>query len=87
MKRAQSISINTIIVAAIALLVLVIISVIFMQRMGWFGRKSNDCKNFEPKGCDYGPNCPSGYIKSPDKYCYSGDEVDPNTACCIPLTR
>lgn len=87
MKRGQSISINTIIVAAIALLVLVIISVIFMQRMGWWNRKANDCKNFQSDGCDYGRTCPQGYIVSPDKVCYSGNEIDPSTVCCIPLSR
>jgi hypothetical protein len=86
MKRAQSISINTIVVAAIALLVLVIVSVIFMQRMGWFGRKANDCKGFQPNGCDFGKNCPQGYIVSPDKVCYNGNDIDPSTSCCIPIS-
>jgi uncharacterized membrane protein YqiK len=38
MKKAQSISINTIIVAVIALVVLVIIVAIFAGRMGLFGK-------------------------------------------------
>jgi hypothetical protein len=42
-KKAQGISLNVIIIAAIALLVLVILSVIFMGRMGTFTDKSKDC--------------------------------------------
>jgi hypothetical protein len=40
MKKAQGISLNVIIIAAIALLVLVILSVIFMGRMGIFGEET-----------------------------------------------
>jgi len=43
MKKAQGISINVIIIAAIALLVLVVLSVIFIGRMGDWGSKTNDC--------------------------------------------
>ena len=39
-KKAQGISLNVIIIAAIALLVLVILSVIFMGRMGIFGQET-----------------------------------------------
>jgi hypothetical protein len=87
MRRGQSISINTIIVAAIALLVLVIVSVIFMTRMGWFNKKANDCKNFQPTGCDYGRSCPQGYISDPTKVCYIGNEIDPSNVCCVQLNN
>jgi hypothetical protein len=36
--KAQGISINTIIVAAIALIVLIILIAVFTGRMGWWGR-------------------------------------------------
>jgi hypothetical protein len=87
MKRAQSLSLNTIIIAALALLVLVIISVIFMQRMGWFNKKANDCKSVQADGCDFGSVCPDGRYSSVDKVCYNGNEADPYTKCCVPLTR
>jgi hypothetical protein len=84
-KRSQSISINTIIVAAIALLVLVIVSVIFMRSIGDWMKKRTDCRNFQANGCDFGKNCPSGYIINPDKYCYTGDDRDPSAVCCVPV--
>ena len=37
-KKAQGISINTIIIAAIALIVLIILIAVFTGRMGWWGR-------------------------------------------------
>ena len=39
MKKAQSLSINTIIIAILAILVLVIVGVIFTGRAGLFGRE------------------------------------------------
>mgnify|MGYP001173580196 CR=1 FL=1 len=44
-KKAQGISMNVIIIAAIALLVLVVLSVVFMGRMGIFSSGSADCGN------------------------------------------
>ncbi len=56
--KGQGISINTIVVAAIALLVLVVLSVVFLGRFGVFTQQSADCEN---KGgtCTSGA-CPSG---------------------------
>ncbi len=58
MKKAQGISINVIVVAAIALLVLVVLSVVFLGRFGLFTQQSADCEN---KGgrCAVG-SCPPG---------------------------
>ncbi len=44
-KRAQGISLNVIIVAAIALIVLVVLVAIFTGRMGVFGKGISDCTN------------------------------------------
>lgn len=44
MKKAQGISVNVIIIAAIALLVLVVLSVIYIGRMGDWGAKTADCE-------------------------------------------
>lgn len=43
-KKAQGLSLNVIIIAAIALLVLVILAVIFMGRLGVFRKGSGDCE-------------------------------------------
>ncbi|MDP7116046.1 MAG: hypothetical protein QF915_03225 [Candidatus Woesearchaeota archaeon] len=45
-KKGQGISINVIIVAAIALLVLVILSVIFIGRVDIFTKRSADCGTY-----------------------------------------
>tara|TARA_B100002003_G_C13823909_1_gene405425 strand:+ start:380 stop:652 length:273 start_codon:yes stop_codon:yes gene_type:complete len=45
-KKAQGLSLNTIIIAALALLVLVILAVIFMGRTGMFRKESGDCSAF-----------------------------------------
>jgi len=58
MKRGQGISINVIIVAAIALLVLVVLSVVFLGRFGAFTEQSADCEN-KGGSCVVG-SCPSG---------------------------
>jgi hypothetical protein len=81
-KKAQGISMNTIIIAAIALLVLVIVSVIFMSRMGWFAQNSNDCKKFGGD-CTQGTTCQQGYSQHPIGICYNGNEVDRYDVCCV----
>lgn len=45
MRKAQSLSLNTIIIAAIALLVLVVIAVIFSGRSQIFGTELRSCEN------------------------------------------
>jgi hypothetical protein len=85
-KRAQGISMNTIIIAAIALLVLVIVSVIFMSRMGWFTKNANDCNKLTAgKGeCDHGSTCERGYMPHPSGgLCYDGNEIDQYNICCV----
>ena len=84
MKKAESLSMNTIIIAAIALLVLVIVSIIFMSRMGWFVKASNDCSKV--KGSCDGRNCPPGWEESPTHVCYDGDVIDRFNVCCVRLS-
>ncbi len=43
MKKAQGISMNVIIIAAIALLVLVVLSVVYIGKMGTWGKTTNSC--------------------------------------------
>ncbi len=93
MKKAQGLSMNTIIIAAIALLVLVILSIIFMGRMGWFTQSSSDC-NKVGGTCMYS-QCKDAqdtagnqvYKEHPSAKCYTTGttEVDPNLHCCIKI--
>ena len=53
--KGQGISLNVVVIAAIALLVLVILSVIFVGRLGLFGEKAADC---EQKGGE----CKAGFV-------------------------
>ena len=59
-KKAQGISINVIIVAAIALLVLVILSVIFIGKLGIFSTKVGDCENKGGTCVLASEDCPEG---------------------------
>jgi hypothetical protein len=74
-KKAQGISMNVIIIAAIALLVLVILSVIFIGRMGSFGRETGNCAS-QGGSCTTEPFCPTGSIQR-DLTCPEGQ------ICCI----
>jgi len=79
--KAQGISINTIIIAAIALLVLVIVAVIFMIRMGVFSSESNKCENYRGECM---PRCDDGMAKHPSALCYNRDgEIDRSNVCCV----
>jgi hypothetical protein len=56
MRRAQSIALNTVIIAALALLVLVVLALIFSGKIKIFGNATRDCKNMggdcERDGCE-----------------------------------
>jgi hypothetical protein len=58
MAKGQGISINMIIVAAIALIVLVVLAVIFLGRFGIFSTQSLDCES-QGGHCVVGA-CPTG---------------------------
>jgi hypothetical protein len=85
MGRGQSISLNTIIIAALALLVLVILSIIFAGYIRDWLRNRSDCTNVEPDGCGFGMTCPDGYVKNPDLKCYVGKEIDTANTCCVSM--
>jgi hypothetical protein len=64
MKRAEGLSMNVIIVAAIALLVLVVVSVIFLTNMAPWGPATKKCENNGGKCVPAGANgaCPDNKV-------------------------
>ncbi len=91
-NKKGDLSLNIIIVAAIGLLVLVVISVIFMSRSGKFSRSSFDCES-QGGVCQAsdaaGAKCTTGYKYTSSYKCYTAEgkanEAKPN--CCIPTTQ
>lgn len=84
-KKAQGLSMNVIIIAAIALLVLVILAVIFIGRMGSTARNIDQCKGTcvasEVDCTNQGP-----YYKVTNEPCYRGGTKDLDTdrpVCCV----
>ncbi|MEK6849188.1 MAG: hypothetical protein AABY01_01310 [Nanoarchaeota archaeon] len=78
--RAQGISINVIVVAAIALLVLVVLSVVFLGRFGVFTAQSADCSN-KGGSCTTGA-CPTGTSEYSAWNC-ADTAGGARQACCI----
>ena len=82
--KAQGLSMNTIVIAAIAMLVLVVVSIIFIQQMGWFNVRSKDCQTVGGE-CQPG-NCAEGYALHPRGACFDASgEKDASLACCSKL--
>jgi len=95
-KRGQEISLNVIIVAAIALLVLVIVSIIFIGRMGKTREEVDKCQN---NGGTCTEDCANlgEYVRESTQYkCYysTGDDIpegkkvgdiNPGLKCCIKI--
>jgi len=82
-KKAQGISLNVVVIAALALLVLVILSVVFIGRMGFWGDDVNDCIN---KGGVCAPECGTGDAANyPTEYGVWRCDAESGTAkkCCI----
>ena len=88
MKKAQSISINTIVVAAIALVVMVLIVMIFTGNITKFRKGANDCYANGGKcinSDDIKETCSGEYQRVRGDYvCYKiNGDPDPNKACCL----
>ena len=87
-KKGQSISINTIIVAAIALAVLVVLFAIFTGRIGGFSKGVQDTDNCAQKCTSLGLTITSDLSKSecattPSGTFIAGKYSDtPNKGCC-----
>jgi len=79
-KKAQGISMNVIIIAAIALLVLVVLSVIFLGKIGSWGSEVNNCENKHPQARCM-DECPDGMTAYTSWNCPG----DGDLVCCVPL--
>ncbi|MFW5991095.1 MAG: hypothetical protein ACOCQX_02595 [Candidatus Nanoarchaeia archaeon] len=73
MAKAQGLSLNTIVIAALVVLVLVILAAVFMGRMGAFGYEASKCRGECRDTCREG----EGELESMD--CQKDYEV-----CCVP---
>jgi len=82
-RKAQSISINTIVIAAIALIVLVVMIAVFGGRIKIFSSGAQDC---ETQGGKCAENC-AGLGESGDVYtALPGTDCEPpKDKCCIPI--
>jgi hypothetical protein len=85
MKKAQGISMNVIIIAALALLVLVVLSVIFLTKTGVWSRESVNCRQNGGVCVSLTDSCPEDRSTSFNSYrCLKSDgSVDVDLKCCI----
>ena len=70
--KAQSISMNTVIIAALGLLVLIVIALIFSGKIRVFGTESRKCSN-QGGGCE--SLCESNEVEVPNTECVA--------KCCL----
>ena len=83
-KKARGLSLNTIIIAALVLLVLVILAVIFTGRMGQWGKETNNCLE---QGGSCTEECGEGSTQHPIWKCYDADgKVDTDMHCCLTVS-
>lgn len=83
-KKAQGLSINTIIIAAIALLVLVVLSVVFTGRMGFWTKETSNCEPGVGRCAEVGVSCGepgSGVESYPTTY--TAANCPEGETCCI----
>jgi len=83
-KKAQGISLETIIVAAIVLIVLVVLVMVFTGQMGWFNKglynatQGRSCENSGGHWCE-SDNCP---IQNRVIGKFSNEDDYPDQVCC-----
>jgi hypothetical protein len=78
-KKAQGISMNVIIIAAIALLVLVILAVLVLRAGGGIA-EGTSCLGVEGADCVSDDTCPDNYVRDRSKGCSEEGQI-----CCVPL--
>ncbi len=84
MKKAQGMSVNVIIIAVLALLVLVVLAFIFTGKIGQFSRTTGDCEAIAGNACEI--QCDSGYVQDNSRGCFDKDnEPMEGYVCCIPV--
>ena len=77
-KKAQGLSLNTIIIAALVIMVLIILGLVFMGRMGSFGQKQESC---QAKGGTCRTECAEGQMETTG---FLGGACPEEHSCCIP---
>lgn len=83
MKRAQGISINVIVITAIALIVLIVLVVILTGRTAIFTKGLGTCNGF---CADSAVQCQEG-VAIPTKNCNDGErEIKGDGFCCLAAT-
>ncbi len=84
MKKGQGLSMNVIIIAAIALLILVILTTLVLRQGNILGQ-TNECQKVPGGQCmnlDTDEQCPSGYAEDSYRACPEDDQK-----CCIPIEQ
>ena len=86
--KAQSISINTIVIAAIALTVMILIILITTGSLGSFRRDADSCTSqrgecIDREEIDEKCGDPDYDIVKYEYNCYDGRDVDPDQVCCV----
>ncbi len=87
-KKGVELSMNLIIIAAVGLLVLLVVSAIFLTRIGFFSKQSVNCAI---AGGTCAPECGSDLYKTQDKTLVDTTKICPpdtagtNQVCCLPI--
>ncbi|MBI2548355.1 hypothetical protein HYW21_03320 [Candidatus Woesearchaeota archaeon] len=84
-KRAQSLSLNVIIVAALALLVLVVLALIFTGKINIWGSQVKDCVQNGGE-CQTGPDCEEGFRNYNAWKCADESGEPTDEVCCLELS-
>ncbi len=79
MKKAQGLSLNMIIIAAIGIIVLVVVVILFSNQAGNTKTALNDCTSKGGREVSSSEECSSDEVTL-----FIGDETNPY--CCIPLS-
>lgn len=81
-RKAQGMSLNVVIIAALALLVLVVLSIILVGRVGSTRKASEACTNQGGK-CVEAFECAGSTARIVGEYDCPSDEGEPALVCCI----
>jgi cytochrome oxidase Cu insertion factor (SCO1/SenC/PrrC family) len=85
MKKGQGLPVNVIIIAAIALLVLVVLSVIFVGNVAPINPAVKNCEEAGGLCRSVASGCFEGESQTSARQCLEGRTVDQTRVCCLPV--
>ncbi len=90
-KKGQGLSMNVVIIAALAVLVLIVLALVMTGKFRVFGTTTRDCSTLGGECVEYDDMIKDPFLKCPENMVYTRgtncEDSEPKEYCCIFITE